>query len=101
MNNKNMYNMSHKVGTVDNPVYVVSQKALVADAEHNQTATYGSTSSPGSNRTTVGTKIDSDDGSINKVGSVLSCHKISYEVKVKTKACCGNLEPKQILKDIE
>ena len=34
-------------------------------------------------------------------GSVLSCHNICYDVYVKNKACCGKLEPKRILTNIE
>ncbi|KAK7491867.1 hypothetical protein BaRGS_00016886 [Batillaria attramentaria] len=35
------------------------------------------------------------------VGSVLSCHSISYDVMVKNKACCGRQEPKRILNSID
>ncbi|KAK7113491.1 broad substrate specificity ATP-binding cassette transporter ABCG2-like isoform X2 [Littorina saxatilis] len=34
-------------------------------------------------------------------GSTLSCHDICYDVFVKNKACCGALEPKRILKNID
>ena len=34
-------------------------------------------------------------------GSVLSCHSISYDVYIKNRACCGKLEPKRILTNIE
>ncbi|XP_076467726.1 broad substrate specificity ATP-binding cassette transporter ABCG2-like isoform X2 [Babylonia areolata] len=33
--------------------------------------------------------------------SVLTCHNISYDVFVKNKACCGNLESKRILNNID
>lgn len=34
-------------------------------------------------------------------GSVLSCHSICYDVYIKNRACCGKLEPKRILTNIE
>ena len=43
-------------------------------------------------------------GSVKSVvdkGSTLTFHSICYKVKVKTKACCGRTEDKEILKSIE
>ena len=34
-------------------------------------------------------------------GSTLTAHSIRYKVKVKRKACCGGMEDKEILKNIE
>jgi hypothetical protein len=39
--------------------------------------------------------------SMDVKSSVLSCHGICYDVFVKDKACCGKLNPKRILKNIE
>ena len=37
----------------------------------------------------------------NVHGSVLTCHDISYDVYIKDKACCGQLQPKRILNNIK
>ncbi|XP_067672011.1 broad substrate specificity ATP-binding cassette transporter ABCG2-like isoform X3 [Haliotis asinina] len=45
-------------------------------------------------------EIDLEGGSDKQSGSVLSAHKICYEIAVKNKTCCGRSVKKKILHDV-
>ncbi|KAL8563937.1 hypothetical protein ACOMHN_059367 [Nucella lapillus] len=47
-----------------------------------------------------GVGLQQSSGDANHT-STLTCHNISYDVYIKNKACCGTLEPKRILNNVD